>query len=83
MYSAQIAALAINVISIYDSPQCVPLVNYQMSTLAQTLPSGLFNAYTYLYKFVPVDINTNYAIYSQTLSGYLNKNLNLDDQMEV
>lgn len=63
-YSSQISSNKINIISIYDSPLCLPLINYYKSNLLITANSSFSN----LKKLVAVDYNlNNYANYTDTL----------------
>jgi hypothetical protein len=75
-FGAQVLANSINVIAVYDSPQCAPLVNYNSMTQGLTLAES--NAYERLYKLVPYDASlsdTNYDSLVDTLTRAIQANL--------
>jgi hypothetical protein len=78
MYWQQIVLYGINVISLYNSVQCLPILNYyDLTQLSQSQQ----DAYARLYKLVAIDIsfsNSNeqtYANYLENLNQILKKNL--------
>jgi hypothetical protein len=68
----------INVVTLYDSPTCVTMLNYQTSKLNELIARNRTD-FLFLYKMVPVDAaltETNYAIYLNKLSQLIKSNLN-------
>lgn len=65
-------------VSIYESPSCLPLVNYI------PLQTNESDYYKYLYKLVPIDYNlADYANYSQILLNNIKQNLNLNEKVRL
>ena len=69
-YSAQVNTSNQAFISIYNSPVCIPLLNYN------NINNNTILTYQNVYKIVPVDYNSINALdYEQSLSNYLNLNI--------
>lgn len=73
LYSTLINTYNINLIAIYDSPQCVSIANFAPTNLNSTQKS----AYSYLYKLVPVDLQNDANAYSLKLQSIINPLTNL------
>ncbi len=66
----------VSFISIYDSPSCLPLVNYI------PLKTNDSDYLKFLYKLVPIDYNlVDYANYSQILLSNIRENLSLNEKV--
>lgn len=77
-YGQLVREKGVNVVTLYDSPTCVALLNYQTSKFNQ-LTARNRTDFSFMYKMVPVDsalTEANYAIYSNKLSQMIKANLN-------
>lgn len=81
LYWSQINAYGINVIAIYDSPQCLAVVN--INNQFSTLNSTQLSTYKYLYKLVAVDINNDFVSYGNRLQSMIYQNLQNNYLYEV
>ena len=75
MYWNKITEYEINVMAIYNSPQCIPMLSYDSIKLS-SLNNNERQAYQRLYKLVPIDYWQNdYATYSDALLNIIKKNV--------
>lgn len=81
-YWSQIYKYNINVIALYDSPQCLALVNSNNNQY-QSLNSTQLAAQAYLYKLVAVDTKNDFVSYGQTLQSMIYPNLTSNYLYEV
>ena len=78
-YSAQVNTSNQVFISIYNSPVCIPLLNYN------NINNNTILTYQNVYKIVPVDYNNsvNALDYEQSLSNYLNLNISYLNDVNI
>ena len=77
-YGQLVKEKRVNVVTLYDSPTCVTLLNYQTNKFNE-LTTRNRTDFSFLYKMVPVDAaltDENYAIYLNKLSQVVKSNLN-------
>ena len=83
-YWPLISKYSINVIALYDSPQCLAIVNTNTSYNSyQTLNASQLAAQAYLYKLVAVDIKNDFVVYGQKLQSMIYSNLSANYLYEV
>jgi hypothetical protein len=84
-YGQVVREKRVNVITLYDSPTCIALLNYQTTKFNELIARNRTD-FSFLYKMVPVDVaftEVNYAIYSSKLSQVIKANLNQTQRVRL
>ena len=79
-YANVIVNSQVSLVAVYDSPQCAAMVNYYNSSTSVTR-----NAFSFLYKLVPIDTSSqnNTTSYERALSRLVNRNLTSEHNVTI